>query len=69
MKCEPIEEMSVDCPDESAGTVIELATKRKGTLTNMESANGRTRLEFSIPRAGSSACGRTCSPPRPAKRS
>ena len=52
MKCEPIEEMSVDCPDESAGTVIELATKRKGTLTNMESANGRTRLEFSIPSRG-----------------
>ena len=52
VKCEPIEEMSVDCPDESAGTVIELATKRKGTLTNMESANGRTRLEFSIPSRG-----------------
>ena len=51
-KCEPIEEMTVDCPDESAGTVIELATKRKGTLTNMESANGRTRLEFSIPSRG-----------------
>ena len=52
VKCEPIEEMSVDCPDESAGTVIELATKRKGTLTNMASANGRTRLEFSIPSRG-----------------
>ena len=52
MKCEPIEEMTVDCPDEYAGTVIELTTKRKGTLVNMESDSGRTRLEFSIPSRG-----------------
>ena len=51
-KCEPIEEMTIDCPDEVAGTVIELSTKRKGTLTNMESSNGRTRLEFDIPSRG-----------------
>jgi GTP-binding protein len=51
-KCEPIEEMTVDCPDECAGTVIELATKRKGTLVNMESTSGRTRLEFTIPSRG-----------------
>jgi len=51
-KCEPIEEMTVDCPDEAAGTVIELTTKRKGVLTNMESSNGRTRLEFDIPSRG-----------------
>ena len=52
VKCEPIEEMTVDCPDEYAGTVIELTTKRKGTLVNMESDSGRTRLEFSIPSRG-----------------
>ena len=51
-KCEPIEEMTIDCPDEAAGTVIELTTKRKGVLTNMESNNGRTRLEFDIPSRG-----------------
>ena len=51
-KCEPIEEMAVDCPDEVAGTVIELSTRRKGVLTNMESNNGRTRLEFDIPSRG-----------------
>ncbi|MGN0092616.1 MAG: translational GTPase TypA [Alistipes sp.] len=51
-KCEPIEEMTIDCPDEAAGTVIELTTKRKGMLTNMESNNGRTRLEFDIPSRG-----------------
>ena len=51
-KCEPIEEMTVDCPEEYAGTVIDLATRRKGTLTNMSSDSGRTRLEFDIPSRG-----------------
>ncbi len=51
-KCEPIEEMTVDCPEEHSGTVIELATKRKGTLTNMEANGDRVRLEFSIPSRG-----------------
>ena len=52
VKCEPIEEMTIDCPDEVAGTVIELSTRRKGVLTNMESSSGRTRLEFDIPSRG-----------------
>ena len=52
VKCEPIEQMTVDCPDEVAGTAIELSTRRKGVLTNMESNNGRTRLEFDIPSRG-----------------
>ena len=52
VKCEPVEEMTIDCPDEVAGTVIELSTRRKGVLTNMESSNGRTRLEFDIPSRG-----------------
>ena len=50
--CEPIEEMTVDCPEEYTGTVIEMTTRRKGTLTNMESTGGRTRLEFTIPSWG-----------------
>ena len=52
VKCEPVEEMTVDCPDDCAGTVIELTTRRKGQLVNMESANERTRLEFVIPSRG-----------------
>ncbi|MEG0789355.1 MAG: translational GTPase TypA [Alistipes sp.] len=51
-KCEPIEELTVDCPEGYAGTVIELATKRKGTLINMVGTADRTRLEFSIPSRG-----------------
>ncbi len=52
VKCEPVEEMTVDCPDEYSGTVIEMVTKRKGTLTNMESDGERTRLEFLVPSRG-----------------
>ena len=52
IKCEPVEEMTVDCPDECAGTVIEMVTKRKGMLTNMESDGARTRLEFDVPSRG-----------------
>ena len=51
-KCEPIEEMTVDCPEEYAGTVIDLTTRRKGTLTNMAPDGERTRLEFDIPSRG-----------------
>lgn len=52
IKCEPVEEMTVDCPDECAGTVIEMVTKRKGVMTNMESDGERTRLEFDVPSRG-----------------
>lgn len=52
-KCEPIEILDIDVPDEYSGTAIEMSTKRKGSLTNMESIGaGRTRLEFEIPSRG-----------------
>lgn len=51
-KCEPIEELTVDCPEDCSGTVIDLVTRRKGTLTNMITLDGRTRMEFSIPSRG-----------------
>lgn len=51
-KCEPIEELTIDLPEEYAGKAIEMATKRKGTLRNMETLNERTRLEFEIPSRG-----------------
>jgi len=44
--------MTVDCPEECSGTVIELTTKRKGTLKNMTSNGDRVRLEFDIPSRG-----------------
>ncbi len=52
VKCEPIEELTIDVPDEHAGKAIELTTKRRGVLLNMESRNDRTRLNFDIPSRG-----------------
>ncbi|MFR9503139.1 MAG: translational GTPase TypA [Rikenellaceae bacterium] len=51
-RCEPIEELTVDCPEECSGTVIDLVTRRKGTLTNMMTSDERTRMEFTIPSRG-----------------
>ncbi|MCD8185388.1 MAG: translational GTPase TypA, partial [Rikenellaceae bacterium] len=51
-KCEPVEELNIDVPDEYSGKVIEMVTKRKGQLENMESKNDRTRLVFRIPSRG-----------------
>ena len=51
-KCEPVEEMTVDCPEEYSGTVIDMTTRRKGTLVNMDSDGERVRLEFVIPSRG-----------------
>ena len=51
-KCEPVEELTIDLPDEFSGKAIEMVTKRKGTLSNMVADNGRTRLEFDIPSRG-----------------
>lgn len=52
VRCEPIEELTIDVPDEHAGKAIELTTKRRGVLLNMESRNDRTRLNFDIPSRG-----------------
>ena len=53
VKCEPIEELTIDIPEEHSGKAIEMATKRKGVLMNMESiGDDRTRLEFEIPSRG-----------------
>lgn len=52
VKCEPVEEMTIDLPEEYSGRAIEMATRRKGTLLNMETNGDRTRLEFEIPSRG-----------------
>lgn len=53
VKCEPIERLTVDVPDEYTGTVIDGVINRKGEMTNMApTAQGYTRLEFLIPSRG-----------------
>ena len=53
VKCEPIETLSVNVPDDSVGNVIEKLGKRKGEMVNMEPAEpGHTKIEFEIPSRG-----------------
>ena len=53
VKCEPIEKLVVNVPDESIGTVIEKLGRRKGEMINMEPAEaGHTKIEFKIPARG-----------------
>lgn len=53
VKCEPIERLTVDVPEEYTGTVMDGIINRKGEMTNMTpTAQGYTRLEFLIPSRG-----------------
>ncbi len=51
-KCEPIEYMTIDLPEEVSGKAIEQVTRRRGTLLTMERRNDRIHLEFEIPSRG-----------------
>ena len=53
VKCEPIEKLVCNVPDDAIGTVIEKLGRRKGEMKNMEPAeSGHTKLEFDIPARG-----------------
>lgn len=51
-KCEPVEELTIDIPEEYSGKAIEMVTKRKGTLNNMQTREDRVHLDFDIPSRG-----------------
>jgi GTP-binding protein len=51
-RCEPVEDMNIDVPEEYAGRAIDQATRRKGELTKMEIKGDRALLEFNIPSRG-----------------
>ena len=51
-RCEPIENLTIDLPEEFVGRAIEMATRRKGALIQMENRGDRTHLEFDIPARG-----------------
>ena len=52
VKHEPIERVSIDVPENCAGSVINTLASRKGDLQTMANRNGRTKLEFLIPARG-----------------
>ena len=51
-KCEPIEYLTVDLPEDYSGKAIEIVQQRKGEMMNMERKNDRILLEFLIPSRG-----------------
>lgn len=52
VRCEPIEHLTIDLPDEMVGKAIEMATRRKGSLLHMEHRGDRVHLDFDIPARG-----------------
>lgn len=52
VKCEPVEQLTVNVPEEYSSKVIDVVTRRKGELTMMETQNDRLQLEFKIPSRG-----------------
>ncbi|MBN9293208.1 MAG: translational GTPase TypA [Flavobacteriia bacterium] len=52
VKCEPVEELTIDLPEENSGTAVEAVTKRKGEMKNMEPKGNRMILKFEIPSRG-----------------
>ena len=52
IKCEPYEELQIDCPDDSVGAVIEQLGLRGAIMGNMVSQNGQTHINYVIPSRG-----------------
>jgi GTP-binding protein len=52
VKCEPMEELTIDLPETDAGKAIETVSQRKGEMTNMEPKGDRMILKFNIPSRG-----------------
>ncbi|MDR1808895.1 MAG: translational GTPase TypA [Prevotella sp.] len=51
-KCEPVESLTINLPEEYASKIIDIVTRRRGELVMMETKNQRTFLEFIIPSRG-----------------
>lgn len=52
VKCEPVEQLTVNTPEECSGKIIEYVSTHKGEMTRMEMVNDRVQLEFTIPSRG-----------------
>jgi GTP-binding protein len=52
VKCEPIEELIIDLPEANSGTAVEMASLRKGEMTNMTPKGDRMVITFNIPSRG-----------------
>ncbi|MCD7972304.1 MAG: translational GTPase TypA [Candidatus Azobacteroides sp.] len=51
-KCEPVEQLTINLPDEFSSKIIDMVTRRKGDLLSMERQGDRVHMEFQIPSRG-----------------
>lgn len=51
-RCEPIEELTINVPEEFSSKMIDMVTRRKGEMTSMQSLGERVDIEFNIPSRG-----------------
>ena len=52
LRCEPVEHLTIDLPEDMVGRAIEMVTRRKGSLLHMEHRGERVHLDFDIPSRG-----------------
>lgn len=52
VKCEPVESLTINVPEEYSSKVIDMVTRRKGDILSMETQNDRINIEFVIPSRG-----------------
>ncbi|MGM9828874.1 MAG: translational GTPase TypA [Muribaculaceae bacterium] len=51
-KCEPIELLDINVPEEYSSKIIDMVTRRRGEMVSMSTQNDRIHLEFNIPSRG-----------------
>ncbi len=52
VKCEPIEALTINVPEEYSSKVVDMVTRRKGEIVSMDTQNDRINIEFHIPSRG-----------------
>lgn len=52
VRCEPVEQLTINLPEENSGRIIEMVAVRKGEMISMEAVGDRIQLEFHIPSRG-----------------
>ena len=52
VKCEPVEALTINVPEEYSSKIVDMVTRRKGEIVSMETQNDRLHIEFHIPARG-----------------
>ena len=52
VKCEPVEALTINVPEEYSSKVVDMGTRRRGEIVSMDTQNDRINIEFHIPSRG-----------------